>query len=190
MDWWQAFLLFPAGGLISGVTAYFTHRLTTSASREAEERHAKRRLAEEQRQAIRHFRRERIQPVLDWLDIVKQSAGREIVSLALDKYRESLSAEDKLSPERLERVRDEFSKIYPDIIQETRAFSIATWASLSVPGLPEELLTMYGGLRAEGDAETLSQLGPALRSAEQLLEQYLAGAEPHEPSADNPSQEA
>lgn len=191
MDWWQAILVLLAGGLISGVTAYATHHWTTSAGRDAEERQAKRRLEEEQRQAIRELRRERIQPVLDFFDVAKESIVSELIGQVIEEHYESLSPERKLPPEEWKKVKSDLLEAEPPTaVQRARAFTLAVHASVSVPLLQHELVRLYTARRMDTDPKLSEEFGPALRSVEQLVEQYLAGAEPHEPPADNPSQEA
>ncbi len=94
LDWWEAALLSVAtagaGGLIDLVTAYFTHRWTTSANRESEERQANRRVGEEQRQVIRQRRRERMQPVVDFLELSKRRFASRTVSTSVAEAVEEL----------------------------------------------------------------------------------------------------
>ena len=102
LDWWEATLLSVAtagtGGLIGLSIAYFTQRWTTKARRESEEREAKLRVEEEQRQVIRQFRRERIKPVLEFLELWHGYMMRWVLNETPDEF-------DKLDPqERDERI--------------------------------------------------------------------------------------
>lgn len=178
VDWWQALLLVLAGGLISVPTAYATHYWTTKASRQAEER-----------QAIRQLRRERMQPILDFLDIAKQSAARQDIIEILDEEYQRLRPKDKQPLEEWHKMKSDLLQADPAGIQEMRAYQIAQFASVSTPALMRELFRLHAALVIRGDPKILRRFGPALRSAEQLIEQYLAGAEPHEPTPDKPSQE-
>jgi len=188
MDWWQALLLLLAGGLISGVTAYATQHWTTSASRETEERQAKRRLEEEQRQAIRQFRRERMQPVLDYLDIAKRCAARVHIEGILDEVYPRFNHEGRLSPEEYAKIKRKLLDADREVLQESRGLHIAVSASASEPALQRALAEVFYATPGERDPEAWAQFGRALRSAEQLIEEYVAGAEPHEPASDEPSQ--
>lgn len=189
VDWWQALLYLLAGGLITVAASYATHYWTTKASRQSEERHAKRRLGEEQRQAIRQLRRERMQPVLDFLDTAKQSVARQPIEKVLDEEYESLGPNDKPPLEQWQEMKSDLFGVVPPGIEEARAFTIAELAAISIPALQGQLLRIYGALKVDSDPKIRAQFGPALRSAERLVEQYLAAAEPHEPTADEPSQE-
>jgi len=189
IDWWQAILVLLAGGLISGVTAYATHHWTTSAGRDAEERQAKRRLEEEQRQAIRQLRRERIQPVLDFLDIAKRSAARQTIEEALDEVYEKMSGDVRPALDRWQEMKERVFEAYPDVVEVTRTVSVAMWSGVSVPGLLHKLIRIYSAVHPATHRERQRQLADAIRSVEELVEQYLAGAEPHESTSDEPSQE-
>jgi hypothetical protein len=178
VDWWQALLLVLAGGLISVPTAYATHYWTTKASRQAEER-----------QAIRQLRRERMQAILEFLDIAKQSAARQDIAEILDEEYQRLRPRDTQPPEQWQRMKNELLQVDPAGIQEMRAYQIAQFASMSIPALMRELFRIHAALVMRSDPRMLSQFGPALRSAEGLIEQYLAGAEPQEPTSDTRSQE-
>ena len=87
LEWWEAALLSVAtagaGGLIGLVTAYFTHRWTTSANRESEESQATRRVEDDQRKAQRQHRRDHMKPIQDFLEIAKRylagQRAREVV---------------------------------------------------------------------------------------------------------------
>lgn len=194
IDWWQALLYLLAGGLITVTASYATQHWTTSAGREAEERQAKRRLEEEQRQAIRQFRRERIQPVLDFLDMAKQHAAREPIETALDKAYETASAEGKLPADDWQRIKRESLGAQPQLAQALfrlgQAAVVAGMAATSVPALVDALEKTFAPLLDTSHPDRLNKLSDNLATVEQLMEQYLAGAEPHEPPADNPSQEA
>jgi hypothetical protein len=190
VDWWQALLLVFAGGLAGLPTAYFVHRWTSRASREAEERQAKRRLEEQQRQAIRRLRRERMQPVLDFLDVLKQSVTSQLIEQVIEGQYDSLGPDRKLRPEEWKKVKSDLLEAEaPTSVQQARAFTLAVHASVTIPALQHELVRLYTASRTATDPKPWKEFDPALRSVEQLIEQYLAGAEPREPTVDAPSQE-
>lgn len=178
VDWWQALLLVLAGGIAGLPMAYAVHFWTTKAGRAAEER-----------QAIRQLRRERMQPVLDFLDTAKQSAARQDVIEILDGEYKRMSPEDSSRLAQWRKRKSELLDVDPDGIQLMRAYHVAEFASMSLPGLQREIFRLHAALMMKNDPKMLARFGPALRSAEQLLEQYLAGAEPHESTSDEPSQE-
>jgi hypothetical protein len=178
VDWWQALLLVLAGGIAGLPTAYAVHFWTTKAGRAAEER-----------QAIRQLRRERMQPVLDFLDTAKQSAARQDVIEILDGEYKRMSPEDSSRLDQWRKMKSELLEVDPDGIQLMRAYHVAEFASISIPGLGRDVFRIHAALIMKSDRNMLRQFGPALRSAEQLLEQYLAGAEPHEAIPDKPSQD-
>jgi hypothetical protein len=190
VDWWQALLYLLAGGLVTVAASYATHYWTTKATREAEERHAKRRLEEEQRQAIRQLRRERMQPVLDYLDVAKRCAARAHIKGILDEVvYPRLNRERGLSPEQYAKVRRNLLDANRDVFQESRALHMAVSASSSEPALQRVLAEVFRATPTERDPQAWAEFGHALRSAEQLVEEYLAGAEPHESTPEEPSQE-
>jgi hypothetical protein len=179
VEWWQALVLVLAGGLAGLPTAYFVHRWTTRASREAEER-----------QAIRHLRRERMQPVLDFLNIAKRFAARQTIEEALDEVYEKMSGDVRPARDRWQEMKEDVFEAYPDVVGVTRAVSVALWSGVSVPGLLHKLVRMYSAVHPASHRKRQPELADAIRSVEELVEQYLAGAEPHESTADEPSEEA
>lgn len=188
VDWWQPLLYTLAGGLTGGlitaVVSYAAHRWTTSASQEAEERQAKRKAEEEQRQAIRQLRRERMQPVLDYLDIAKQARARQTVVSVIDEVYDK----DELPFEQWREKRSELLETDPGGVEEMRASQIALMASASVPGLVRKIFDVHFAVQMPDEAKMLRRFGPALLSAERLIEQYLAGAEVQEPSRSSTSE--
>jgi hypothetical protein len=171
VDWWQALLLVFGGGLAGLPTAYFVHRWATTASRQGEER-----------QAIRQLRRERLQPLLDFLDMAKQYAAREPIETALDKAHETASAEVKLPADDWQRIKREFFEAQPQpaqaLIRLGQTAIVACMAATSVPGLADALGKMFAPLLDTSHPDRLNKLRDNLATVEQLIEQYLAGAEP------------
>ncbi len=71
LEWWQLILLSAAGGALGSIIALaatmLQHVLTSRATRHAEQRGNARRLEEEERHERRQYRRERVQPISDYL---------------------------------------------------------------------------------------------------------------------------
>lgn len=67
--------------------------------------------------------------------------------------------------------------------ESDREFQIAQFASMSTPALMRELFRIHAALVTTSDPRMVSRFGPALRSAEGLVEQHLAGAEPQKPTS-------
>ncbi len=182
LDWWEAAALSAAtagaGGLIGLVTAYATYRWTTTANRDSEERQAKRRAEEAQREAIRQIRRERIQPVVDYLALSKQFLAGGIMSEAVDRLELDPQEEERFAKAR-EAFRKEAVTGAPDMSQVTRAYLVAVTSALSIPALQEQLGKIHIAVAAVGRGDNF---GAAMRSAEELIERYLAGAEPRQPT--------
>ena len=135
-----------------------------------------------------------MQPLLDFLDMAKQYAAREPMKTALDQAYETSSAEDKPSAEDWQRIKRESFGLEPELAQDLfrlgQAALVAGMVATSVPALADALRKTLPPLLDRSHPPPLNKLSDNLRAAEQLLEQYLAGAEPHESTADEPSQEA
>jgi hypothetical protein len=132
-EWWQALVLSVAGALVGGfitlVVSYATHRWTTTANREAEERESRRRAEEEERQERRRYRRERIGPVLEFLDSAKRHLSGETLVKAIDRvYEGSAETKKKMT---LEEFREDVFRQrpslrdHPDVTQLSLSFGVA-----------------------------------------------------------------
>lgn len=170
VDWWQPILYIGAGGVVSLVTAIVTSRLTSRANRESDERQANQRLEEEQRQAIGQIRRERMQPVVEFLDLAKRFFVRGIIREVADTW--SPSEDDNIDEEKLEEARKTVKEKtlmgVSGFVELAEAFGVAVASSSSIPGLQEQLREIRGNP---------DNLDTAIQSAEELIERYLAGAE-------------
>ena len=192
IQWWQAALLSvagaAAGGLISLVTAFFTQCWAASNTIKAEERQAQRRAEEEQsqaqrraeeeqRQVVRRVRRDRIQPVLDYLEMWKRYfVGRAARTAFEEEYKKSDPQEEAaMTSADWQEIRSLVEEDVPTAIQLTKAYGIAVTSSISVPALQAALGKMHSGVRTDAAADIGRQVGTALQSAEELIEQYLAG---------------
>lgn len=180
VDWWQALPYLLAGGLITVAASYLTHRWSTSANRQAEERQAKRRVEEDQRQAIRQLRRERIQPVLDFLESAKLCAAEQPVKKAVDgaveRAQERRRPEDGPPAEEWQEVARELLGPEPDPLELMRGCARALVASASVPGLQQAVVKLYEALPTSNSRKVRPEFYRAVQSVEQLVDQYLAGA--------------
>lgn len=194
LEWWEAAALSVAtagaGGLIGLVTAYWTHRWTTSANRESEEREAKRRVEEEQRQAkrrdeeeqrkeIREIRRDGLQPVMQFLEECRQYLVHDVVISVFEK-----SGETDDEEARLEKMRREAQEGQPDQIHLAREYAGAMVSAMSIPGLGGEIDKLWAGVLSGVGSDAQKEIGRTFQSAAELIEQYIVSAEPHESSAD------
>ena len=125
-----------------------------------------------------------MQPILDFLGAAKQAAAGQDIADILDEEYQRLSPQDAEPLERWQKMKNELLQADPAGIQEMRVYHAAQFASISIPALMRELFRIHAALVIRSDATILSQFGPALRSAEGLIELYLAGAELREPCSD------
>lgn len=172
VDWWQPILYIGAGGVVSLVTAIVTSRLTTNANRESDERQANQRVEEEQRQEIRKTRRDRMQPVVDFLESSKRYGASTIVSEAVAAAVEGLPSEEA------EQHKRRATGYQLDKYDLLRLYIVAMTSAQSVPGLMDELQKLNDAQRPNVDLETRVQWAPALASCETLVEQYIVSANP------------
>ncbi len=166
VDWWQPILYIGAGGVVSLVTAFVTNRLTRSTTRESEERQAKSRVEEEQRQAIRQSRRERVRPVVDFIESAKLRYAFQGVGNIIDNLQQRSERRSEM---------EEVQRNAPSIPELTRLYFVAFVSSWSIPGLQDELKVLLG---AFGDPEMAGKWDQAIASAEELIERFIASATP------------
>jgi hypothetical protein len=185
IDFWQAVILSLAsvsvGGLITLVVSYATHRWTTTAARGAEERQTTRTVQEEERQARRQYRRERMKPVLDFLEVAKRCAGEEgVIDLMRQAYDKTSAAQTlPMTWEEFERVaRRDWS--VPDFYRLYRAFSVAVATAptqeveLALMKVIQVLLPLSQQQKAGvSGRDWTKEANEAITSAEQEAERYL-----------------
>jgi hypothetical protein len=183
IDWWQALLLSVAGALVGGLitlaVSYATHSWTTDAAREAEERQAAHRVKEEERQYTRQHRQERMKPVLDFLEVAKRCAGEEVViDLMQHAYRRLAETETPaLTWEEFEKVMRRDWAV-PNVYQLLRAF-YGAFLIAPTPEVETALGLTLGAVlvqqqRVSGQDLSEKRAGDAIKSAERLVERYLA----------------
>jgi hypothetical protein len=178
-EWWQTVALslgtLVVGGVIAVSSGYLQHRWTTDSTRKAEERQAAYRVTEEERQYIRQHRRERMKPVLDFLEVAKRCAGEEVViALTMQAHQEVIAKQTAaFTQEEFEKaIRKDWA--VPDAYQLLRAFY---GADLIAPTPDVEMAlsqALEAVLKASRQKITYEESSDALRSAEQLVERYLA----------------
>lgn len=189
IHWWQAALLSVAGaavgGLISLVAAYFTQRWAASNSLRSDERQTKRRVEEEQRQVIRQMRQERVQPIREFIEFSKQQYASQTAEFFFDEFVEQHHDEMgvELGSEALRELKRKVLGDGYDWWEIVRRFYVAHAPSLSIPALWADLLKIYAGWGLDLDTRKTVEWGIAITSAEEIIEQYLAGAEPRGISA-------
>lgn len=179
--------LIAIGGVLLGsvVTAVVTVQVEKNRQKAESTRQEQALAAErqrEERQTIRQLRRERMQPALDFMETAKKFASDlpidKEVDRAVDKVREGWRQEDRPPAKVWEDLKGELMAPRPDVLELMRAFARAVLATASAPGLQAALMMVYVAGPTAGNPEVRPEFQRALQSAEQLLEQYLAGAEP------------
>ena len=182
LDWWQAALLSIAGalagGLIGLVTAYFTHRWTTEANRATEDRRAERKEEEEQRQAARQLRRERIQPILDFLEAAKTLRASQVGAGFIQSTVTDLEKAFESNPEHplvLEAKRHLMNKSLgdePDVLQLVR-LSVVASASAPTPEIRQGVISRVFLAAITPREKASESLDDATSAAEEIIEKYL-----------------
>jgi hypothetical protein len=191
IDWWQALLLSVAGALVGGLTtlavSYATHSWTTDAAREAEERASERRLAEEERgaarrkeaeerEATRQWRRERVKPLQDFIEVAKRHDATSFLKKSTEHAWEQnvLGIQDKLTLEDLRKAIAKDARFAgPDFNDLARAYGVAF---ITAPTLQmgTQLAQFWGGLAPERKTkEDRAKHLAALGVLEQLVEDYV-----------------
>ena len=182
IEWWQALLLSVSSvvvGALLGLGTGFVQRLwTTTDRREAEGREDRRRVGEEQRQAIRQLRRERMKPILDFLEIAKnhQASQEQIRNLRLI-YEDNVGGLKDLGT--VEELLKGLAKTYPapTILEVTHALAKAT-STASTPTVRDGLISIMQAFKYPPTQASYVKVAVALVAAEEQIEQYLAGTEP------------
>ncbi len=175
VEWWQALALSVAAGLIALVTGlvsgYFSHHLTTSAGSRAEERQAKRRVEEEQRQATRQLRRERIQPVLDFLDAAKSFRARGAVEKQIEMTLEN-KPQDEITDKVREALTDKSVGDDPDIFRLVRELFLAS-ASAPTVAIRQGVVFRVFIATITPREQASETLDDAVSAAEEIVEKYV-----------------
>ena len=182
LDWWQAALLSVisavAGGSIGLVTAYYTQRWTNSSAREAEERQSKRQTEEEERQATRQLRRERIQPILDFLDAAKTLGASQVQAGFIQSTVTDLEKAFESNPQHplvLEAKRHLMNKSLgdePDVLQLVR-LSVVASASAPTPEIQQGVISRVLLAAITPREKASESLDDATSAAEEIIEKYL-----------------
>jgi hypothetical protein len=187
IEWWQTLLISWGGSLVVGALAVVIHVRTARENRAAEERRAKRKVEEEQRQTIRQIRRERVQPIFDFLELAKQYFASATIERVVDgSYDGRSNIKDGMTLERWrERVKDVFPEGFLgelDDLQLLRALSIAV-ATASTEEIQNQVMEVFEGLKPVGQPLKLDYTA-AITAAEELVERYVAGIKPAETPAE------
>jgi hypothetical protein len=136
-------------------------------------------MEEETRQAIRQVRRERMQPVLDFLTLAKRCIAQEPIARVTNRLWEA-RRKGKMT---LEEAREELREMYPegfpgdepDMLLLTRSASIAI-STFSTSEVTLGLLRVFWSLTE--DKRDLAEMSSAMTTAERAVERYLAQADP------------
>jgi hypothetical protein len=188
IDWWQALLLSVAGALVGGLitlaVSYATHRWTTDATREAEERASQRRLAEEDREATRRkeaeerqvrreWRRDQIKPVVEFLEKAKRYlAGQEMQQTAEAAWeRNAAGIKDQVSLEDFRKylAKDEsFADIH--VFDLAKAYHVAI---STTPEMTQQLLGLFMAVTSAREPLEVGKQSAAIGALERVIEDYV-----------------
>ena len=183
-EWWQTVALslgtLVVGGAIAVSSAYVQRRWAKSDTLEADSRASLRRLEEEEREAARQkeaeereatrqWRRERVKPLQDFLEVAKQHDATIFFAKSLEEAweRNAAGIKDKMSLEDARKAMAEDARFAdPDFFDVARAVLVA---HVTAPTLQiTEQLRQF--LARKTDEDGLA----ALRSLEQLIEDYVS----------------
>ena len=177
VEWWQAVTLLLAGGLIGLASAYVQRRWTAADVHEAEDRERVRRVQEDERQARRQHRKDRIQPVVDFLDTVKRYSARDLVEYALDREYE-VTFKEMIDPAEWAGYKKEMlggERIA--LLEIVRQVKVAAASAPTAAVLEGVVYRAYWAALA--DTKTRNRTNDfdiEIRGAEQTLEDYIVGA--------------
>lgn len=164
-----------ATGAVSVIVAVVTNRLTAATTGESEERQAKRRVEEEQRAAIHQIRRDRVQPILDYLELWKQYGLRWALEAITSEIEADPEERDRLA-EQLEAVKQATAESTADKLALAKAYFAASSSSTSMPGMRDELDKLLSATAAELNDEKFDEVQSVVRSVENQIENYLMKA--------------
>ena len=173
IEWWQTLLISWGSSFIVGALAVAIHVRTARENWASEERRAQRKVEDEQRQTIQRIRRERVQPIVDFVKLAKQYFAQEAIERVVDRLYDR-SAKDSMSAgqfrEKLKTIFPEYSGESDDLVR-FKAFAVASGAA-STHGMLDKVMRVNDAMAQQ--PPTLKGMD-AIMDAERLIEQYLAG---------------
>ena len=178
VDWWQAGLLLLLGAFVGLIPGYFTHRWATEASRKAREHEAEIRVADEKRQVIREIRKERVQPIIRFIETAKRFSTRRTIDQSVAaalQQQDSLVATlagEKLQESLRSRLDQSLGQI--DFFQIMEQWVIAA-ATASNPELSRRLRDLWDALLNVPTKGPEANVVAAIQATETAIEQYIAG---------------
>lgn len=176
-EWWQTLALslssLAIGGVIALVSGYVQHRWGEAAARSAEEREAKRSVAEEARRAVREARSKRAEHIYEFLDLSRRyAAHRGQLQTLQAKIEEEISDfPPGTSPD---YVRAKVQEIWgmPSIDELWTGFFAAV-STTSSEELNACLVDLLKCVLADKDNDYNPNATNAIRAAEQAVEAVL-----------------
>ena len=166
-EWWQAIFLAVATSAVTGVlgivAGFATSRFTAASARDAESR-----------QAARQRREQRIQPVVNFLQLARRYAGGDFVDIAAQRAYERFSPD-----ERRQITLDEWRKRVkstllgeddPDMILVSREGAVAVVAAPTSEIVDAVFDVDFAVLATPMEIDALYV---RIRIAEELIENYL-----------------
>ena len=192
-EWWQTVALslgtLVVGGVIAVSSAYVQRRWAKSDTLEADSRASLRRLEEgdreamrrkeaEEREARREWRRERVKPLRDFVEMAKRYDAAESLKgnmkAAWEMALADLGIKDQASLEPFRKVFDESPKFgSPDFYELFQAGEVAIATSLTAKMTEQTVLVWLGAGKRETEEDRRRYL-TAVISLEHLIEDYVA----------------
>jgi len=177
VDWWQAGLLLLLGALAGLIPGYFTHRWATEANQKAREHEAEIRVADETRRVIREIRKERVQPIIRFIETAKRFSTRKVIDESVTAALQQDSLVATLAGEKLQeslRGRLDQSLGQIDFFQIMEQWAIAA-ATASNPELSRRLRDLWDALLNVPTKGPEANVVAAIQATETAIEQYIVG---------------
>jgi len=186
VELWQAILLLGAGTLLTLGSGYVQRQWVKSDTVEADkrasarsleedEREARHRVEEEERQERRRSRRERMEPILEFLALTKRHLSGESLVKALDEVYQGLPETKKTMT--LEEFREDVLRQrpslrdHPDVTQLFLSFGVALSTTPTVE-ITEAISRVFEAARTQA-LGTEGGASQAIVVAEEAVERYV-----------------
>jgi hypothetical protein len=201
VELWQAVLLLGAGTLLALGSGYVQRlwaksdtldadkrafvRLLEQEEREAarkkewEEREATRQKEAEERESTRQWRRERVKPLQDFIEVAKRYMAGESANALLDSawQKDIGGVKDKLSLEDWRKaVRESPAVVGPDYFEVMQALVVAIPTALGKPKMTARLIEAFFAVIGKANGESkpgLAKQARAIASLERLVQDYV-----------------
>ena len=175
-EWWQTLVLslssLAIGGLIALVSGFAQHRWSDASNRAAEDREDRRRAEETHGERRTRYRRERMKPVLDFLDVASAYvAGVDVTAVMDIPYDENVDdVQQKMSREEWQSSVAAGTED-PNVMDITRAAILAS-AAAPTKEMNDAIRVVVNSLPTTAK-DTPDAFGGAVRFAHGVVERYL-----------------